>query len=116
MRSRASYENSLRASREAKRRRIGICKDCGAETRYNGHRGSTSEFCVDCAAKRIGEKLRGTGSLNRRIIDYLAEERRYMDICRRFDRTTPQMASQLNRLVRYGLIVRIRRGVYKAAS
>jgi hypothetical protein len=62
------YENSLRRSREAKRRRRGICVDCGVETRYAGHGKNVSDRCVPCANRHNGEERRFT---REEIIDAL---------------------------------------------
>ena len=52
-------ERHLRLSREAKRRRQGICEDCGGPTRYGGgpcrgreHRPIISKLCAACSLKR----------------------------------------------------------------
>lgn len=44
-------ERDRQLSREAKRRRTGVCVRCGRETRYNGKRGNNgpSEICTSCA-------------------------------------------------------------------
>jgi hypothetical protein len=53
VRSAQRYENNLRFSREAKKKRRGVCADCGGETRYNGRNGRVvSERCASCARKR----------------------------------------------------------------
>lgn len=39
-------------SREAKRRRVGVCSDCGGETRYGGRRAPVSRICFRCSEKR----------------------------------------------------------------
>lgn len=41
-------------SNAAKRRRTGLCVDCGAVTRYNGH--GTSERCLPCGAIFNGQQ------------------------------------------------------------
>jgi hypothetical protein len=41
------------AAREAKRRRTGTCRGCGATTRYNGHAGiAISEWCLSCRGRQ----------------------------------------------------------------
>lgn len=42
-------ERNRRASREAKRRRTGVCRECGGVTRYNGHGRAVSDLCATCA-------------------------------------------------------------------
>jgi hypothetical protein len=45
----AYAERQRRLSREAKQRRTGICRECGGETRYNGHRvNGPSSLCSTC--------------------------------------------------------------------
>src|SRR3990172_857896 len=46
-------EKDRQYSREAKRRRTGICKDCGGQTPYHGKRGKTvSDLCRACSLER----------------------------------------------------------------
>lgn len=56
MRSAASMEKSRLASNAAKRRRTGVCVDCGGETRYNGHGAAVSERCPPCAYRHAAEE------------------------------------------------------------
>lgn len=49
-------ERSRKLSNEAKRRRTGVCEDCGAETRYNGHSAEVSARCLRCSAIRVGDR------------------------------------------------------------
>jgi transposase-like protein len=44
------------SSREAKRRRTGVCLSCGGETRYNGRTvNGPSARCASCARSALGE-------------------------------------------------------------
>ena len=50
-------ERMLRQSREAKRRRKGVCKTCGGVTHYGGGKGKpVSEECNSCARNRQHEE------------------------------------------------------------
>lgn len=52
------YERHLHAAREAKRRRTGVCVDCGAPTRYGGKTpGGVSYRCPPCGAIFNGQQL-----------------------------------------------------------
>ncbi len=118
MRSAESYANNLRLSREAKRRRRGICEDCGTETRYNGHNGTgVSRLCNPCMNRRIAASRQGTGPLGQRILSFVGDGERRMgeiaDVCGASYKMT---ATALHRLVRYGLLERPAHGVYRKAE
>lgn len=114
VRGEASYRNTLRLSREAKRRRTGTCRVCGAVTRYAGKPGKpVSELCPEHAARENGERQRGTGALQLRILDYLSEPRRYSEIRAEMG---VDIGMSLHRLLRYGKVERVKRGVYVRAS
>jgi hypothetical protein len=108
------YERNLRLSREAKRRRTGTCSDCGAVTRYGGRKGEpVSERCFKCAAVLAGKTKRGKGSVNRRVLLYLRKPRRYSEIRDHFGLSDGMANLTLQRLLRYGLVERVERGVYR---
>jgi hypothetical protein len=51
-------ERSRALSNEAKKRRVGSCVDCGAQTRYHGRDGKgVSERCHACAAVLRGKEM-----------------------------------------------------------
>jgi hypothetical protein len=115
-RSEASRANSRRASNEAKRRRTGVCVDCGATTRYaGGTRGfAVSPRCQSCANKRAGLRLRGTGPRGQQLLGLLATgPQSFTQICLALGITANNASQLLNRMRRYGLIVRPSRGVYR---
>jgi hypothetical protein len=109
-----AYETTLRTSREAKQRRIGSCEDCGTPTRYNGRTvNGPSRYCEPCAHTREGLKLRGTG-LTGEVIAYLAEPRRFCEIRDHFGLYNAYLSQMLSgRLLKYGLVKRLERGVYQ---
>jgi len=41
-------EKQRKISREAKRKRKGICSECGGQTSYNGHDKAVSDTCANC--------------------------------------------------------------------
>lgn len=60
-------EQSRRASREAKRRRTGVCARCGGETRYAGKSSAVADVCASCApdAYRIWDETAVIASIRR---------------------------------------------------
>jgi Helix-turn-helix domain len=103
------------SSAEAKRRRTGRCRDCGAVTRYNGRVAGPASRCLKCAQIAYWDGRRGQGSTQRRILDFLdGRERRCSEIRDGLGITNANVAQQLHRLLHYGLIVRVRRGVYRS--
>lgn len=112
------YAERLRQqSRDAKRRRRGVCTRCGGETRYSGH--GVSQVCATCngelSAQRQHAKI-GTGPMHTQVLAYLRQERSYSEIARHFGKSKGWTSGMLHRWRQYGLIVRVRRGVYIAAS
>ena len=115
-RSEASLETGRRLSREAKRRRTGVCEDCGAVTRYSwrGTNG-TSRFCPSCAAKRSNAARRGQGPRQQQLHALLSEPRRYSEIRDALTVTSEHTMVLLIRELRAGRIERVSRGVYRRA-
>lgn len=114
----ASYKNSLRLSREAKRRRTGTCSECGGVTRYNGRNGrAVSDLCHTCSSRRQGDYQRqfiGTGWRQRELFSLLeGGERRFTELRDSLGVSSGYMAVMLNRQMKHGLVVRVRRGVYR---
>jgi hypothetical protein len=111
-----SYETDRRLSREAKRRRTGICEDCGAVTRYTGHGQDVSPHCVPCGKRRGGLAQRGRGKVGE-VLAYLDQPRRYSEIRDHFGMTSQYLSQMLyGRLLRRGDVVRLSRGVYQRAD
>ena len=110
VRSRASYENSQRLSREAKRRRTGICVDCGAVTRYNGR--GVAKRCLTCANRVTAKPKIGKGSGQVKVLAFLSEPRRYSEVRDELGLTNEMASVTLHRLRSHGLVERVSRGVY----
>lgn len=101
------------SARDAKWRRRGTCKDCGAETRYNGHGRGVSDLCSPCANKRSGAERRGQGSTVSAILALLAgRPRRRSEIRDALGITNGHTGQALHRLCAYGFVYRPKRGVY----
>lgn len=117
-RSERALENNRRASREAKRRRTGTCEDCGATTRYNGHKGKpVSRICNPCAARRSGLAQRGTGLRMQQLLDLLSHgPLRFTEIHTGLGISKQNMGWLVGRAMKYGLVERPERGVYRKAS
>lgn len=112
-----SYESTLRASRVVKQRRVGACEDCGAQTRYNGHTAVVSRFCFPCASVRNGVAARGTGSTQARVLAFIGDgEWPWDEIRVGAGMTKGTAANVLHRMLRFGLLERPRRGVYRKAT
>lgn len=111
----ARAEADRRSSREAKRRRTGTCEDCGGVTRYGGAKGRpVSRLCAICSAKRNAAARRGTGTTQKRALDFIGDgERRFMEIVNGCEITPDIGKSLMHRLLKYGLVERPRRGVYR---
>ncbi len=118
MRSQASIEKSRRLSREAKRRRTGICESCGNPTSYNGlTNNGPSRVCRPCSAVERGLAKRGTGSAETAILAFIAkDERRLFEIAAGVGITWNHAHVTLHRLMRYGMVERPRRGVYRRVA
>ncbi|MFL5864680.1 MAG: hypothetical protein ACJ780_28620 [Solirubrobacteraceae bacterium] len=108
-------EADLRSSREAKRRRTGVCEDCGGVTRYGGQKdAAVSRLCVSCSARRVNGRRRGTGPTQARILAFVGDgERRFMEIVAACGLGKGPGCSHLHRLLKLGLLERPRRGVYR---
>lgn len=106
-------ERNRKTSREAKRRRTGRCVDCGATTHYSGGQ-APSERCVRCANHANGLARRGKGKHATRIKALIRENggtATFTQILGLFP-YRGFAGQELNRLVRYGVLLRVRRGVY----
>jgi hypothetical protein len=115
-RSTESYEKGLRLSREAKRRRKGTCRSCGRETPYHGHGKSVSDLCSMCSRaqeRERGLRRRGTTGKTAAMLKYLDRPRRRADFRDHFGMTKGYADAMIGRLLKYGLIERVSRGVYQ---
>jgi uncharacterized protein YerC len=100
------------ASRDAKRRRRGRCRVCGAETSYNGDGKAVSDLCQKHAAQEAGLRRRGKGRHQLRLYAFLTQPRRYTAIRIHLGISSAQLSVMLNRELRGGRIRRLSRGVY----
>lgn len=117
----AAVERNRRSSRDAKRRRRGLCVDCGAETRYNGSTvNGPSLRCRNCAAVAAGRAKSGTGDQQQRLLDLLGDGRdwRRADILDALGMTGRHgwFSQLVARLLKQGLIERPRRAVYRRVA
>lgn len=88
---------------------------CGVTTRYNGHDKAVSDMCRPCAARSVQAAKRGVGGhVVRAAITFLedgpknrAEIREHLRI------TDGHVSNVLHRLVKYGLVRRVTRGLYE---
>jgi hypothetical protein len=113
-------ERHLRQSREAKRRRTGVCATCGGPTRYSGGSGadSVSRTCQRCNAIASGELQRqraGQGPMQQQLYTLLADRGplRFVEIRAELGLSSGYVAAFLDRERKTGRIVRVRRGVYR---
>lgn len=118
----AYAERNREASRAVKRRRSGTCELCGGTTRYNGHGQVVSTVCAVCAGRRNGElgrAKRGSGARQQQVLALLAAQQTATSaqiLAELGMKKQREMGWLLNHLVRYGLIVRVERGVYALAE
>lgn len=117
VRSEAAKEKSREATRRAKRRRTGICLDCGGVTRYAGKpTGAISARCNKCARRRYAATVKGKGygPVERKFLAILENgPLRYTEIGELLNMPYNAQSSYLDRLLRYGLIERTSRGLYQ---
>lgn len=117
-RSPEALERNRVASREAKRRRRGVCVDCGAETRYAGKNGNAiSMRCQACGPKYHARMhLEGHGSVVERLYALLATRpHRFSEIRDALGLSNEHTSMRLRRSIALGRIVRVRYGVYELA-
>jgi hypothetical protein len=92
----------------------GYCAECGCRTTGSNGYAKAPDLCYRCQTKRAGIAKRGRGSTVSRILAFCAEQpRRYGEIRDTLDISSDQVGYALNRLVRYGLLERVTRGVYR---
>lgn len=110
------------ASSAAKRKRVGTCETCGGHTRYHGGAGAaqdgTARTCATCSRAANAERARqtsGTGRLQIAILEHLASvgEARRIELRDAAGTTSQIIAPTVLRMMRQGLIVRVRPGVYR---
>lgn len=118
---RPSYQRELAASRAVKETYRGTCKLCGAATTGCDGPGLAREICAACAPGHYGPiyaaARRGHGpTVDRLFVLFNGVPVRYSEIRDALGITDGRTSGLLNRLVRYGLIVRIGRGLYQLPS
>lgn len=113
-----AYDNNLRDSRDRKREVRGTCEDCGGVTRYSGTKGKRiSSLCAGCSAKRTGLALRGTGHVHSEALAFLRQPRTFSELRDHLGVSNGYVSQMLyTRLMRYGLVRRVKRGVYVATE
>lgn len=104
------------AQRERRKRYQGTCERCGAPTDGSNGRDKAPRFCQTCAIAHYGPIFavarRGRGPVVEQILAFTEEPRRFVEIQNHVGISAGHAASTLNRLLRYGLIQRVSRGVY----
>lgn len=106
-------ERQRERNRQWKASQRGTCAECGAETRYSGRDGQrVSPLCQACSARVGGEQRRGTGPVIGVALDYLAEPRTRAELAEHLGITGGYASMMLHRLLGYGKVRRIRRGLY----
>lgn len=104
----------LRARRDSYR---GTCENCGAATDGSNGREAAPSLCCHCApAVNTTLALRGRGPVVTPALSFLAEPHHMMDVCRHLKISPTHTSVMLNRLMHYGMIVRLRHGVYVRAD
>lgn len=113
-----ALENSRRSSREAKRRRAGTCVDCGGRTGYNGHgTNGASVRCARCNGPRTADMMRRTGPVRAAILAALSDgPMGPSELAARIGVSVNHTNVKLQRLMLYGDVVRVSRGVYSLPS
>jgi len=114
-------EAGLRASREAKRRRTGTCKLCGGKTSLRRDSSGPADVCGSCSADYYGplwsQERRGHGPVVEKALAFVGEQpRRYSEIRDHCGITSGHTSVLVHRMLQYGFIERVSRGVYRRAA
>lgn len=114
---RPSYFRELEAAKILKESYRGVCEECGAATTGCNGPGLAPPLCLRCTAKVRGKAQRGTGHVTESVLEFLSEPRRFSEI-QAFLGVTSDYASSMiyQRLLPYGLIERVSRGVYRRVA
>lgn len=89
----------------------GDCARCGRAV--EGSSGHASLYCAPCNGTITARRRRGTGPLGLAALAFLSEQRQCKDVARHLGCSYAHAANLLHRLVRYGLIRRVGRGLYE---
>jgi hypothetical protein len=114
---RPSYRRELAASRALKERYRGTCKLCGAPTTGCNGKDAAPDICVHCSPGYYGPRYaaarRGRGPVVERALALLDTPHRFSEIRDELGITNGHTGQMLDRLLRYGLVERLDRGVYR---
>ena len=112
-------ERDRQVSREAKRRRHGICERCGGATNYNGRKGQPlCRYCGPCGKIVAAEAKRaraGTGPIQQRLYAFCDWPRRFSEIPAGVGISLDHAKALVGREYKLGRLIRLSRGVYVAA-
>jgi hypothetical protein len=112
-----AYQRELAASRALKERYRGQCERCGNPTSGCHGPGLAPTLCLSCSATKVAEARRGQGATVSRVLELLdGRELRMIKIAAELGITTGHAGNALHRLLRYGLVERVSRGVYRRAA
>lgn len=113
---RPSYVNELASARARKELYRGECRECGAPTTGCDGPGSARALCIGCSNRVKGLAKRGTGPRSAVALRLLSRPRTCGEIARQLDITPNHACVLLARLRQYGLVERVRRGVYQRVA
>ena len=109
-----NYERDLAQARARKERYRGACEECDAPTTGCFGQGKTPRLCHTCSNVAKGVAKRGSGPTTSALLGFLDDgERRRIEIRDHLGITGNYTGVILNRLLGYGLIVRVGRGRYR---
>lgn len=99
----------------------GTCSECGAWTFGGNGRAAAPSVCAACAPGVYGPvyaaRKRGVGTVASRALVLLGRgDMRAMDLAKALGITQIHVGVLMGRMLRYGLAVRVSRGVYRATS
>jgi hypothetical protein len=115
-----SAQNRRAASRKYKAAKAGECVDCGAETKYAGRKYNgkwVSLRCHNCANKKVAALKIGRGPNQDALRRFLAlkQEATRAEMIDAIGIKPEGLAPLVNRAMKQGWLVRVRRGVYRLA-
>jgi hypothetical protein len=112
-----SYQRELAASRALKETYRGVCEGCGKPTTGCDGPGTARQLCLRCTAQARGLKQRGSGPLVAAALAYLqGGDRRYKEIATHLGISNGYMSALADRMLKYGLVERPARGVYRKVT
>ena len=111
---RAAHERELATSRALKESYRGQCEKCGRRTTGCNGPCHAPKLCYRCSPVEVGRRQRGTGPVTSVALAFFEKERRFSDLRDHLGISNGHTGMLINRLLRYGLIERTRRGYYRA--